>query len=1010
MLRDEISLETSDDDITVEDIRGLTEKGFVCAYIFDIAESSAGAEDLPMIAKLKEHISVRDTTSVFKDSPVPPDDASSTRVVSPSNCEVSVELNDTDPSAISENSRPRIDQLIKFPISSNIETVGLIRDCLVALRNSMLRELVQDLSPKFFASKEFEILLWELNEHRDQSLSLNTNSGMRRYSVDFDDDDSIGSDLRGSESGAVVPNGAVQRLLRKMTMPDNMTMHRAPLELLEEIRSTRASDGDRSGPLCWLSSFDTDFTAIIPDDVKKVNKSSKVVGPKLNMKTPVPIIKRGEIGETAYVSIVPQSIEEFFVPSGKIIWEDGCSDITFANQNSSKSTPSPKIFNFTLSGGGDVGLLYVAAAVFYRPLTKDEQHKWAAIIEILKALDVASTPAVGNGALTPLATTGLDFSLNQAPAIQGSTPVPTTKAKASFSDDVSLKIGISPTIQQSNKSNSGSGVSPKDAHGNSAYSNLKGKVDKLTSSPFFDKFKGITPPSMFRGTLANSASSEKCELVDKATLPSKPEEMFAETSDLLDLEVMHTPVIDVSPSVTLLGNHITAESPIAEKIPSISLNNFYGDVSEDTGHMRNDSSNLSELNQVFIVQHTAPSDEVQVSHAVADDFSDNSDSGGETISAKTFPKRLAVSGYCLVSKHPTIDTLRRPLYDILSKSIGDIDNFNVSKFQEVALSVSMKAEELLGQVKNMESLESLQLYISRNDQSTSTVLRSGGATDFDPNPILRNINPKNLVALFFALMLEQKIAVISSKLTALTCLGEFLREALVPFHWNHVYVPVLPKKMSAQILECPTPFFVGIPREFFDAKAVPSDVCVLDLDHDACRMSPELTRALKAGRRVVRALDNILRPRYVCCDELHPFSFSTSAISEPEAQNADIANKVLSLLKFFSWEVLLGIHECGMSTIDHDEVVVLFDEAMFLSFKRRRALCSLLPADDAFLKPLLRTQAFSVAATTVVLKRLGAGSRPGSRGASPLLAARSRSISNASFEMKKSTPIPTISS
>ena len=286
-------------------------------------------------------------------------------------------------------------------------------------------------------------------------------------------------------------------------------------------------------------------------------------------------------------------------------------------------------------------------------------------------------------------------------------------------------------------------------------------------------------------------------------------------------------------------------------------------------------------------------------------------------------------------------------------------------------------------------------YISQGNLSISSRL-----LEFVNNELLpgTNINPKNLVALFFALMLEQKIAVISSKLTALTCLGEFLREALVPFHWNHVYVPVLPKKMSSQILDCPTPFFVGIQRDFFDAKAVPSDVCVLDLDHDACRMSPELTKALKAGRRIIRGLDLILRPQYVGCDNLLPKAFpiaksSETQIPQNKTGSTEVATKMMSLLKAFSWEVLLGIHECGMSSVDHDEVVVLFDEAMFLSFKRRRATCSLLPADDSFLKPLIRTQAFSVAATTVVLKRLDAGSRPGSRGPSPFITARARSMS-----------------
>jgi hypothetical protein len=271
----------------------------------------------------------------------------------------------------------------------------------------------------------------------------------------------------------------------------------------------------------------------------------------------------------------------------------------------------------------------------------------------------------------------------------------------------------------------------------------------------------------------------------------------------------------------------------------------------------------------------------------------------------------------------------------------------------------------------------------RVDTSLPCMFRWGGASDCVFDHIVDNVNSRNIVALFFAFMLEHKVAVISSKLSSLTALGEFMREAIAPFRWNHVYVPVLPKKMSAQILECPTPFFVGIHREFFDSRSVPVDVCILDLDHNACRMSSELTKALKSGRRLIRAIDHILRRDFVSCDDVRPYVYETSSRGGHDQNDFSVGLAVLDVLRSFSNEVTLGMGDCGLHCLDHDEVVVLFDENMFSNFKRRRARCSLFPADEAFLSQLLRTQAFSVMVTTLVLKGLRPDSRPPSRTSSP---------------------------
>ena len=315
---------------------------------------------------------------------------------------------------------------------------------------------------------------------------------------------------------------------------------------------------------------------------------------------------------------------------------------------------------------------------------------------------------------------------------------------------------------------------------------------------------------------------------------------------------------------------------------------------------------------------------------------------------------------------------------------------------------SQNSESLAKMIEgDPRSLNLLKTSYSRMDMTWPNIFRPGGAADFDADPIIRNINPRNIVAIYFAFLLEHKIAVISSKLTALTCLGEFLKEAIAPIRWNHVYVPILPKKMSAQILECPTPFFVGIQRDFFEARSVPTDVCILDLDHDACRMSSDLMKALKAGRRLIKAVDYVTRQSYTMCDGIFPNAFYESAVgaSLGGKDNLSPSLAVLRLLKSFSSELVLGIKECGMHCVDHEELVVLFDEAMFLSFKRRRSPYSLVCSEDSFLQQFMRTQGFSVAVTSVVLRKVSPESRPPSRASSPFVSIRNKTPQNTALHV-----------
>jgi hypothetical protein len=896
--------------------------------------------------------------------------------------------------------------------------------CLIDLRNCMLRELVQDLSPKFFASKEFEFLLWEFGEYREvhkDSELLEGNSPHGDGNVLFSSSSmrppsrGMSGDADGSSVGSfdndsirdglgVVPDGAVQRLLRKVTLPTTLTMHRAPLDILDEMKliaETQSGMDSLHEPLAWIAPFDTVFfEAISSPDTSSFN-SSKKNDPKLQLGDVVPVFsdRRGDSLEDSRTSssqtpkrpqdknrgkadssAVPSSIIDFIVPSGRIVWEN-TDLVTYGNQITTISTPAPKLFNFVMSGGGpDNAMLYAAAYVCFRRLHSDEHDKWenssraAALFGMpgpSKALTphFVSTPA-GQQSPFPSADGGASG------VGGGDNRAPSTTSVAGATSALSIKANLAVSGKPAD---SGDGSASPAVAGNWKDSLLQIK-DK--TSPFFEKFKGITPPALFKAPPPGGALPpvvSPSPLVSSFSPPAPPP-----TATTTTAAAAAAPAAALTPSNTSssLQHESAAVSAAADKpLEPVALGRFYDNEPAAEGAKTSFDSPME----------AAGDGKASVSSSPA-----------------VPPRRLATCGYCIVSKTPSVDGIRSALHSICaetplrgSDSGERLWNSPAAITPQPGGSVEAlsPASVLLKGLESDSVFDGIKKCSSRIDSSVPAMFRSGGATDFDADSIVLNINPRNLVAVYVAFLLEHKIAVISSKLTALTCLGELMREAIAPLKWNHVFVPVLPKKMSVQILECPTPFFVGIQRDFFDARSVPSDVCILDLDHDACRMSPDLMKALKAGRRLVRAVEYTTRRNFTTCDSVTATAFA--AIQRPSGQNglsdklyggASVSGEVIKLFRAFSNELVLGLKECCMYCIDHDEVIVLFDELMFSAFKKRRSVHSLMCAEESFLQQLIRTQAFSVAVTAVILRQLNPSSRPPSRTSSPFIMIRKMSI------------------
>jgi hypothetical protein len=191
-------------------------------------------------------------------------------------------------------------------------------------------------------------------------------------------------------------------------------------------------------------------------------------------------------------------------------------------------------------------------------------------------------------------------------------------------------------------------------------------------------------------------------------------------------------------------------------------------------------------------------------------------------------------------------------------------------------------------------------------------------------------------------------------------LGEWIRSALEPLEWCHLYIPVLPKSMAIELIQCPTPFFIGIHRNCCDNNLLSDDIVIMDLDCDSIKVPDSLLPMLKVGKRMMRQLDFLLRPTH-----------TEGEYAEIRFNKKESKLSVLELFHNFIREVLRGIEKCIISVVDDNEIVYLLDETMFLAMKQQYSHdnhsnnSSLLGKEtSAFLKVFMRSQCLSAHITS----------------------------------------------
>jgi len=106
--------------------------------------------------------------------------------------------------------------------------------------------------------------------------------------------------------------------------------------------------------------------------------------------------------------------------------------------------------------------------------------------------------------------------------------------------------------------------------------------------------------------------------------------------------------------------------------------------------------------------------------------------------------------------------------------------------------------------------------------------------NFSYQPLFSSLSVSNVLVVIGCLLQETRVALISKHYALLTPVAEALLSLLFPFHWQGMFLPVMPYGML-DILDAPVPYLVGLHSRYLrdiPDKKRPHGVVLVDLDRD----------------------------------------------------------------------------------------------------------------------------------------------------------------------------------
>ncbi|KFM26365.1 DENN domain-containing protein 1B [Auxenochlorella protothecoides] len=149
-------------------------------------------------------------------------------------------------------------------------------------------------------------------------------------------------------------------------------------------------------------------------------------------------------------------------------------------------------------------------------------------------------------------------------------------------------------------------------------------------------------------------------------------------------------------------------------------------------------------------------------------------------------------------------------------------------------------------------------------------------------PLLWHLTPRLAVSLLAALLMERRVVVVSADLGRLTAAVAAAAALLHPFHWQHIFLPLVPASLL-DYLAAPMPFLAGVPaaclptlRTLAMEEAAFDDLRDLQRSPAEAASTPkaaEIVRAWAGLVHVARSTGSVQRARSDTSIRAHGFVF-----------------------------------------------------------------------------------------------------------------------------------------
>ncbi|KAL8614128.1 hypothetical protein ACOMHN_026345 [Nucella lapillus] len=150
-------------------------------------------------------------------------------------------------------------------------------------------------------------------------------------------------------------------------------------------------------------------------------------------------------------------------------------------------------------------------------------------------------------------------------------------------------------------------------------------------------------------------------------------------------------------------------------------------------------------------------------------------------------------------------------------------------------------------------------------------------TNVNYESLLQYLGTDKLIKVFSSILMERRLILCSQHLSILTQTIHALVALLYPFHWQHVYIPLLPRGML-DVCAAPMPFIIGILQQHLDrvTDLELEDVIIVDLDKrqvlrsvgdEATILPKKVQKALKTAINMCKIDSEALKSQWLMVSE-----------------------------------------------------------------------------------------------------------------------------------------------